>query len=469
MCRDFVPLSSKYKPRFRIVSKKRPTVPALLKTLAKAKAIPGFPGKFKDFDLLEHSVVYVLQRLISAKQAEASVRSLRLKHIDWNDVRVSQIQDIAECIKSKSVDARKAAAKLVKAYLQDVFQNNHSFDLEFLIDDISGGGKALCVIETLGIDGVHYLQWIATDDLMPVTPGFMRVFDRLGLMDRTQSYKKGLEALTKLSPGKGARAIEFALAFGVVAHNWCDSRKPSCQDCPIVEACGNGVKVRADWLVSQERQAVQKAKEDERERKRIEVEAKKEQRRLVREAKAALADRKKRNQDKKRELGKARKAAEMVAKKAEAEKAKKAAAKKSSSKKVPTKKAAVKKAPKKAAGKKPTTKKAAKKSPAKKAAAKKTPAKKAAAKKTPAKKTVKKAPAKKAAKKTVKKTAKKAPAKKASAKKASTKKASTKKASTKKASTKKSVKKAPAKKAVKKTAKKATKKKAGKKATKKRR
>ena len=444
------------------MSKKRPTVPALLKTLAKAKAIPGFPGKVKDFDLLEHSVVYVLQRLISAKQAEASVRSLRLKHIDWNDVRVSQIQDITECIKSKSVDARKAAAKLVKAYLQDVFQNNHSFDLEFLIDDISGGGKALCVIETLGIDGVHYLQWIASDDLMPVTPGFMRVFDRLGLMDRTQSYKKGLEALTKLSPGKGAQAIEFALAFGVVAHNWCDSRKPSCQDCPIVEACGNGVKVRADWLVSQERQAVQKAKEDERERKRIEVEAKKEQRRLVREAKAALADRKKRDQDKKRELGKARKAAEMVAKKAEAEKAKKAAAKKSSSKKVPTKKAAakkapVKKAPKKAAGKKPTAKKAAKKSPAKKAAVKKTPSKKAA-KKAPAKKAAKKAPAKKAP-------AKKAPAKKAPAKKAPAKKAPAKKAPAKKAPAKK----APAKKAVKKTAKKATKKKAVKKATKKRR
>ena len=444
------------------MSKKSPTVPDLLKSLAKANAIPTSPGKFKDLDILEHSIVYVLQRLLSGKQAEASVRSLRLKHIDWNDVRVTQVRDLAEFIKSKSSEAKIAGARLVRDYLQDVFQNNHSFDFEFLIDDISGGGKALCAIESLGVDGVHYLQWIAGDGVMPVTAGFVRVFDRLGMMDRTSSYKKGLDGLVKLSSVKGVDPIEFALAFGVVAQKWCDARKPSCQDCAIVESCKYGITIRADWLVAQERQTVLKAKEDERERKRLEIEAKKEMRRISRESKQAAADRKKVEADMRRQATLMQKESENAAKKAGAQKAttkkapaKKAPAKKATPKKAPAKKAAAKKAP---AKKDPVKKAAAKKAPAKKAAAKKAPAKKAAAKKAPAKKAAaKKAPVKKAE-------AKKAPAKKAAAKKAPTIKEAAKKAPAKKAEAKKTAaKKAPAKKVAKKVASKAAKKKAAKK------
>ena len=194
------------------MSKKRPKVPALMKALAKAGCEPPAPGVLKDLDLLEHSLVYVLQKELSAKQAEATVRSLRLRHYDWNDVRVSQAQEIGEGIKSKSEDVKRSAANLVRDYLQDIFQHNHSFDLEFLKEDLAGGGKLLCTVETLGVDGVHYLQWVASGGLMPVTAGFVRVFDRLGLMERTQAYKKGLDALTKLCPEKGAKALSFALS-----------------------------------------------------------------------------------------------------------------------------------------------------------------------------------------------------------------------------------------------------------------
>ncbi|MFT4710385.1 MAG: endonuclease III [Bacteroidia bacterium] len=384
------------------MSKKRPKVPALLKALAKAGCEPSAPGVLKDLDLLEHSVVYVLQGEISAKQAEASVRSLRLKHIDWNDVRVSQVQEIAEGIKSKSDEVKRRAARLVKDYLQDVFQHNHSFDLEFLKEDLAGGGKLLCNVETLGVDGVHYLQWVAGEGAMPVTAGFVRVFDRLGLMDKTQSYKKGLEALTKLSPGKGDKALSFALSFGRVAQAWCDSRKPTCQDCPLVDECGYGTKVRADWVVSQERLAVQRAKEDERERKRVEIETKKEKRRLVREAKAGAFAAKKKQSDKNRILARKQKEAEASAKRVAAEKAK-VKAKKDADKAQAAKKKAVKKPVKKA--------------PAKKASAKKAPAKKAAKKKA-----AKKAPVKKAAKKVAKKAVKKSAPKKKAAKKAAKKK-----------------------------------------------
>ena len=350
--------------------------------------------------------MFVLMRELTEKQAEATVRSLRAAWPDWNELRVSQVQEIVASMKSKSDTTSIASARLTLEFLQDVFLNNHGFDLEFVEKDLGAGGKALASWPSLGIPGAHFLQWIAGAGVLPVTAGLVRVFDRLGLIERTTSYKKGLDQLEKLGPAKGVGALEFSLLFGTVAEKWCDARKPLCHDCPLVEECPTGKKNYLDWKATQERLAIQRAKEDERERKRLEVEAKREARRLEREAKKkAEADKKAAAEAKKREE-KAKLAAEAK---------KEAEAKKKASKKT-TKKAAAKPSAKKTESTKATkkvTKKATKKTASKPAPAKKATKKPAAAK--PAKKVTKKA-AKKTTKKAAKKTTKKAATKKASKK-----------------------------------------------------
>jgi endonuclease III len=376
-----------------VVSKKAPSVAALKTRLGKAGVKAPDLGRMKDLALLEHGMVYALLVEMTARQAEASVRSLRGAYEDWNEVRVSQIQEIAPFIKSKSTDTSKRGARLVKAFLQDVFQNNHSFDLSFVLEDIAAGGKAMATWPVLGVPGAHYLMWVATEGLMPVTAGIVRVFDRIGLMERTTSYKKGLEALSKLGSPKGKPALQFAMQFGEVAERWCDSRKPLCHACPLVEVCPYGKKVFQDWKVTQERLAVQRAREEEREQKRLEVEGRRIARQKEREKKLKASELKKARAEQAR-----RKA------KAEAEVARKAAAKKA----VADKKAAAKRA----------------------AAAKKAAAKKKAAKKKAPKKVAKKPAAKKVTKKVTKKVAKKTATKKA-AKKTAKKKATKKKATKK--------------------------------------
>lgn len=370
------------------MSKKGPNVSSLKTRLKKAGVAAPKLSKVKDFDLLEHGLMFALMRELTEKQAEATVRSLRASWPDWNELRVSQVQEIVDSMKSKSEDTSVSAGRTVLRYLDDVFLNNHGFDLGFIREDLAAGGKAVATWETLGIPGAHFLQWLAGEGTLPVTAGLVRVFDRLGMMERTTSYKKALDQLSDFGPAKGATALEFSLLFGEVAERWCDGRKPLCHECPLVEDCPTGKKNYLDYKASQERQAAQKAKEEERERKRLEAEAKREAKRLEREEKKRAEAEKK--------------AAAAAAKKAAAEAAKKKAAKK-----------AAKKVTKKAAKK--VVKKAAKK------AAKKT-AKKAATKKT-AKKATKKV-AKKAAKKVAKKTTKKAAKKttKKAAKKKATKK-----------------------------------------------
>lgn len=437
------------------MSKKTDLVARLIKEVDLRHPIPTKP--MEGVNLLEQGAVLVLMRHMTQSQAEASVKAIKATYDDWNEVRVSQSQEIAACLRTSSrkkgmelLRDRKDTSMALKGYLQDVFQQTHHLDLEELREDEQTAGKVATSLEVLGLPGAAYLIYIAQGMQVPVHLPLVRLMDRLELIPKTSSIKKARASIEPLVP-KG-KELEFTLAFHEILERWEDEHEPIYITVKALNETPFGQKTakeresaiaRAEAAAKREDERVRK--EDEREHKKLEAEAKKRARELERKrkaeekklaeakAKAAAADKKKRDADKVKADAAAAKAAE----KKQAAAAKKAAAKQAAMDKAAAKKAeaAAKKADlakKKAAAKKPASKKA----PAKKAAAKKAPASKAAAKKAPAKK----APAKKPAAK--KATAKKAIAKKPASKKAAAKKPAAKKAPAKKAASKKTAKKA---------------------------
>jgi len=370
------------------------------------------PAEFvSDLTLLEAGALCILTRHLSAPAADKTLKALRATYADWNELRVSQVQEYAAHIKTKSASLKRTVAFDLKSYLQEVFQNNHGFDLEFLREDPTEASKFVLQLLHLGASAGHYLLWVAANGEAPASTGMIRVLDRLGVMQRTSSVRKAQERLSvKIS---AADRAAFGVAFGYVIEHWCDAKKPSCWECVLVDDCRYGRKVYKDWQAQQKRleqhrkrDEERRKKEEERARKRAEAEAKKRERD---EEKRRRADERKRlHQAREREIKKkalakeaARRRAEVAQKKAEAAAKKQAAARK-------------KAGARQKAAKKKTAKKKVVKKPAKKATKK--PTNKAA--KKPVKKATKK-PVKKATKKPVKKPAKKA-AKKPVAKKKKT-------------------------------------------------
>ena len=408
--------------------------------------IPAKP--VEGFDLIEHGMLLVLHDHLTPNQAQATVKALRNADQDWNELRVSQSQEIAQFIRTSSrktgtelLFEKKPVALAIKDYLQDVFQQTHGLTLEFLREDVAEHAPLLSEFKVLGMAGGSYVFWLANEGRVPVHLGLVKLLDKLGFCGKTTSIKKAIEMIDPLVP-KG-REAEFTLAFHDLLETWADEENPPFARFASLRETAYGKKAFSDWESARARAEAARIKEEERLRKeqeKAEREAEKERKKQEAAAKriAEAAERKAAAQERKRL------AAEKKAK-AEAEKAAKA---KAAEKAAAAKKAEAEK--KAAAAKKAAAKKAAKKAPAKKAAAKKV-TKKAATKAAP-KKVAKKAAAKK--------TTKKAPAKKATAKKV------TKKAPAKKATAKKVTKKAPAKKTTKKVAKKTTAKKATKKTTK---
>ena len=337
------------------------------------------PRPAEEATLLEQGMLAVLQRHLSYEESLGALDALRAGYDDWNELRVTQAQDIASDLGYEPGDGERIAQD-VRTYLQEVFQQTHGLDLEFLREDPLQSSRFVVQLRFLGLATSYYLLSLASGE-MPVTTAMVRVLDRFGLMARTSSMRKARVAIEPLVPAEGQ--LEFAMVLGQVASRWCDSRKPLCWECPLHEKCTVGKRVYRDWQAQQARLAAQRVREQERTRKRRETEDRKRQRDLERREREA--ERRRRGEERRREATK-RKLIQERARRETAKKKAAAARKKASkkaSKKAATRKKPVRKAARKAASKavSKAVRKGARKSTAKASRSGRKVARKAASKK----------------------------------------------------------------------------------------
>jgi endonuclease III len=314
------------------------------KLLGKIPAQYPIPEPLEGASLVEQGLYAVLLRRLTPNEAADTLARLRRAYSDWNELRVSQAQEINEhlALGPKGI----AVCHDVREYLQEVFQRSHGMDLEFLREDAQATQRFVSILPFIGMGGAHYLLWIAGNRELPVTPALVRVLDRIGLISRTASVKKARTSIEPLVPD--GRALEFAVKLGEIASRWCDARKPACHLCVLVDECKFGKKAFRDWKVQQERLEQQRArdaarlavlqkKEDERRRKEDDKRKKKaavEAAKRLREAdrQARIAERKRKAEEQRQARLKAiadakqRRIAEAQRKKVEAEERKKALA-----------------------------------------------------------------------------------------------------------------------------------------------
>lgn len=227
------------------------------KLLAKIPLQRPIPEPLADANLVEQGLNAILLRRLTPAEAKDTLVRLRAAYKDWNELRVSQAQEINGFLALG--DKGVKVAHDVREYLQEVFQRSHGMDLEFLKDDPQSTQRFVSILPFVGMATAHYLLWIAGEHELPVTPALMRVLDRVGIVSRTASPKKARAAIEPVVPS--GKELEFAYKFGDVATRWCDARKPICHECVLVDDCKYGKKAFRDWKVQQERLEQHRARE----------------------------------------------------------------------------------------------------------------------------------------------------------------------------------------------------------------
>jgi hypothetical protein len=277
---------------------------AVAKLLEKVVPRSPLPEPVEGLTLLEQGLLVVLRRHLSQSQAASTLKKLRALYPDWNELRVSQSQEIASLMTTGKLHAPVAdiqkllpVVRDAREYLQEVFQKTHGFDLDFLKDD-AGALKLVTNMPFLGTAGASWLLWLANGRQVPVHGAMVRALDRVGIVTRGAGSKKQKELVEPHIP-KGEE-LRFVAAVGELVDRWCTSAKPLCHECPLVDDCVFGRKNFQEWKVAQARAEAQRVKDEARRAVLEKKEAAKRAREDARLAKLAEAEAKKKAREKER-------------------------------------------------------------------------------------------------------------------------------------------------------------------------
>ena len=313
--------------------------------------------------VFEHMVYGCCLENSTFEAADEALAKLQENFCDWNEVRVTTVDELAES--GKSLGSPIEAATSVKQTLYGVFEKYFTYDLDFLKKE--NLSKAVTTFAAMKGVTPFVISYVSQNGLgghsIAIDRSTMSLFYVLGIVSEDEAQKGRVPGLERtIAKAKG---VEFFVLVHQLAVEFANTPFSS--------------KVRDKLL-----QINPNAKD------RFPKRASKKKPEPVKPVKKAT-----KKATAKKDEPKAAKVAKKPAKKAAAKPVKKAAAKKVA-KKPTKKKVAAKKATKKAPAKKATKKKAAAKKVAKKATKKKTPSKKATKKatkkKSPTKKLSKKKP-----------------------------------------------------------------------------
>ncbi|MDR1485023.1 MAG: hypothetical protein LBT09_09390 [Planctomycetaceae bacterium] len=149
--------------------------------------------------VLEHLVYAALLENAPAEAATTAYEILESYFIDWNEVRVTTTQELAEII-TILPDPNSAADRVRKA-LRGVFEKTYMFDLEELRKKGKSLSQAIAFLKSLGtlsrFMADYVTQFALGGHVIPVDESAMRVFRMLDLAqvnkERTEESVPGIE------------------------------------------------------------------------------------------------------------------------------------------------------------------------------------------------------------------------------------------------------------------------------------
>jgi len=255
----------------------------LARVPAPSPPLPSGEGR----SLFEVAFLCVLGRRLSEGAADKTLAAFAASYVDWNELRVSQIQEFQHLVQTKNPELAVLVARDAREFLQEVYQKIHGFNLDAIKGNIAEAARFAGHLPFLGASIGHYLMHLACPGELPISPPIVRTLDRLGLAKRTSSIKKAQAGVESFVPE--AMRADFAIRLGLVVEKWCDGKRPLCWECPLVTACPFGKKTEREWKQAQKRQELHRARDEERQRKEGEKERKRaaaeEKRRLIAKAK----------------------------------------------------------------------------------------------------------------------------------------------------------------------------------------
>ena len=190
--------------------------------------------------VLDEVVYALLREGATTTQAEAAYNRLVRGFYDWNEMRVSTVQELADAL-GDLPNAGPKARRLV-GLLQEVFEERYSFDLNDIAKKgLKQGGKQLARYKA-GVND-FIVAWVTQrafgGHAIPLDEPTIRVLRRLGVIEgEIEDLEAARASLEHYVPK--AKGPEFTELYIEHALAMCTETAPDCPHCPLKADCPAG-------------------------------------------------------------------------------------------------------------------------------------------------------------------------------------------------------------------------------------
>ena len=195
--------------------------------------------------ILEAVVYGICHEDSTREQANQALARFKDGFFDWNEVRVSSLEEIQGVVAGMS-DSEGRAFR-IRRFLRQLFEKTYGFNLEPLTKKPQKESvKALEEYDAFGSDYVlaTVTRLALAGHAIPVDAPASRALRRLGIADETTDVPTLRGTLERAVPKN--RGVEFSDLIEELAHDTCVEGEPDCPRCELRKICPTGLARKAE-------------------------------------------------------------------------------------------------------------------------------------------------------------------------------------------------------------------------------
>ncbi len=190
--------------------------------------------------ILEAVVYGICHEGVTREQANQALSRFKDDFFDWNEVRVSSIEEIQDAL--SGLPEAESRAYRVRRFLRQMFEKTYGFTLEALTKKPQKeASKSLEEYEALSSD--YVMATVVLEGLgghaIPVDGPTLRGLTRLGVAEEQSTTEDVRSSLERAVPKN--RGHEFADLMEELTHDTCIAGPPDCPRCDLRKMCPTGL------------------------------------------------------------------------------------------------------------------------------------------------------------------------------------------------------------------------------------
>ena len=209
-------------------------------TLLKKRYKPKPDRDAGRLSVLEAVVYGICHEGTTREQANQALSRFKDGFFDWNEVRVSSLEEIQSAL--AGLPETEGRAMRIRRFLRQLFERTYGFTLEALAKKpLKESVKVLQDYEAIASDFVlaTVIQQALGGHAIPVDGPTRRALGRLGVAD-PECDDAALRALLERAVPKN-RGSEFVDLIEELAHDTCVEGVPDCPRCELRKTCPTGL------------------------------------------------------------------------------------------------------------------------------------------------------------------------------------------------------------------------------------